>query len=138
MTPEQIMLVQVSWAEIAPLADKLGDVFYGKLFEIEPRTRELFSADMQAQGETLISMLGVAVNMLDKLNLIGPIVQDLGRRHTRYQVRPEFVIPFREALLHALSWALGTGFSAQVKEAWEALYDVLINKMGFVDLSAES
>jgi hemoglobin-like flavoprotein len=138
MTPEQIMLIQISWAEIAPLTDKLGGVFYGKLFEIEPRTRELFSTDMLAQGETLISMLGVAVNMLDKLSLIDPIVQDLGRRHSRYQVRPEFIAPFREALIYTLNWALGAGFNAQVKEAWEALYDVLVNKMGFVDHSSQA
>lgn len=136
MTPEQIMLVQVSWEQIAPLASKLGDVFYGKLFELVPESRELFSADLHTQGETLISMLGVAVNMLDKLNIIDPIVQDLGRRHLRYRVRPEFVLPFRKSLMYTLDWALGEGFTDQMQDAWEAMFDVLISKMGIVSADA--
>lgn len=136
MTPEQIMLVQVSWEQIAPLAPKLGDVFYTKLFELAPESRELFSSDLHMQGETLISMLGVAVNMLDKLNIIDPIVQDLGRRHFRYRVRPEFVQPFRQSLMYTLGWALGEGFTEQMHDAWEAMFDVLITKMGIVSAEA--
>jgi hemoglobin-like flavoprotein len=138
MTPEQIMLVQVSWEQLAPLTPKLGDVFYGKLFELSPSARELFSADLHMQGETLISMLGVAVNMLDKLAMIDPIVQDLGRRHSRYRVQPQFVQPFRQALMYTLGWALGEGFTEQMHDAWEAMYDVLITKMGIVTEEAQS
>lgn len=130
MTPEQIMLVQVSWAEIEPLAPKLGEVFYSKLFELAPDARGLFGADVKAQGETLLSMLGVAVNMLDKLAKIDPIVQDLGRRHFAYKVSPEHIGPFRESLAYTLKWALGAGYTDQVREAWESLFDVLITKMG--------
>jgi hemoglobin-like flavoprotein len=138
VTPEQIMLVQVSWEQIAPMAPKLGDVFYGKLFELAPEARDLFSTDLHIQGETLISMLGVAVNMLDKLSIIDPIVQDLGRRHVRYRVRPEFVQPFRQALMHTLGRALGDGFSEQIRDAWDAMFDALIIKMGIVSTAASS
>ena len=34
MEPEQIMLVQESWEEVVPIADKAAELFYGKLFEI--------------------------------------------------------------------------------------------------------
>jgi hemoglobin-like flavoprotein len=129
MTPEQIMLVQMSWAEIEPLAPMLGDVFYGKLFELAPDAKELFGPNVKSQGETLISMLGVAVNMLDKLAVIDPIVQDLGRRHFAYKVHAEHIKPFREALMFALEWALGQGFTAQVHDAWAELFDVLVRKM---------
>jgi hemoglobin-like flavoprotein len=129
MTPEQIMLVQMSWSEIEPLAPKLGEVFYTKLFELAPDAKELFGADVKSQGDTLVSMLGVAINMLDKLAVIEPIVQDLGRRHFAYKVNPAHIKPFREALMYALEWALGPGFNNQVRDAWTELFDVLVHKM---------
>jgi hemoglobin-like flavoprotein len=138
MTPEQILLVQVSWEQLAPIAPKLGDVFYAKLFELAPGARELFSTDLHIQGETLLSMLGVAVNMLDKLAIIDPIVQDLGRRHLRYRVHADYIQPFLQALMYTLGWALGDGFSEQVRDAWEAMFDVLIAKMGIVPAAASN
>jgi hemoglobin-like flavoprotein len=119
------------------MASKLGEVFYKRLFESHPESRPLFTTDMRVQSETLMSMLGVAVNMLDRLSSIEPIVEDLGRRHLKYKVRPEHVKPFREALLYTLRYALGKGFDAQVREAWEALFDVLVHKMGLAAPGAQ-
>ena len=36
MTPEQITLVQTSWAKVAPIADQAADIFYDRLFERPP------------------------------------------------------------------------------------------------------
>ena len=37
MTPEQIKLVQDSFAKVAPISEKAAELFYGRLFEIEAR-----------------------------------------------------------------------------------------------------
>ena len=42
MTPEQKILVQYSFALIAPYADRAGLLFYGRLFQLNPRLRNLF------------------------------------------------------------------------------------------------
>ena len=49
MTPEQIDLVQSSWAKVAPIADQAADIFYDRLFEIAPEARPLFAEDMTKQ-----------------------------------------------------------------------------------------
>lgn len=36
MEPEQIMLVQEIWEKVVPIADKAAELFYGKLFEMDP------------------------------------------------------------------------------------------------------
>ena len=36
MTPQQIALVQTSFAKVVPIAGTAADLFYGRLFEIAP------------------------------------------------------------------------------------------------------
>ena len=42
-----------------------GDLFYRRLFELEPSYRKLFSEDMTAQKRKLMSMLSFAVHTAD-------------------------------------------------------------------------
>jgi len=43
MTPEQARLVMDSWDKVAPIADLAADLFYGRLFELDPGLRPLFA-----------------------------------------------------------------------------------------------
>jgi hypothetical protein len=45
MTPEQVKLIQQSFAQVAPIADKAAEIFYGRLFEVAPAVRSMFPAD---------------------------------------------------------------------------------------------
>jgi hemoglobin-like flavoprotein len=74
MTPEQKTLVQETFAQVAPIADQAGAMFYGRLFELDPSLRPLFKGDMQEQGRKLMSMSGLAVKGLDKLDDLVPNV----------------------------------------------------------------
>lgn len=130
MTPEQILLVQATWAEIEPLADKLGERFYTKLFERLPESRPLFSTDAREQGAALMSMLGIAVNMLDRLDSIDPTMKILGKQHDRRGVHHDYFPLFRDTLLETLQYVLGPAYSEQVREAWMAMLDTLAAKMG--------
>jgi hemoglobin-like flavoprotein len=87
MTPEQKELVRETWKQVAPTAEEAADLFYCRLFDIDPGTRELFHAsDMFAQRKKLLQTLGFAISSLDNLDVLMPIVQDLGRRHIGYGV----------------------------------------------------
>jgi hypothetical protein len=46
MTPEQVTLVQQSFAQVAPIADQAAAMFYDRLFEIAPAVKPLFPSDM--------------------------------------------------------------------------------------------
>ena len=50
MTPEQKELVKSSWLKVAPIADTAAELFYGKLFELDPAVKSLFKGNMQQQG----------------------------------------------------------------------------------------
>lgn len=135
MNAEQIMLVQSSWEEVAPMAGKLGELFYKRVFELDPSIKELFPDDERRQGEIFMSMFAGAVEMLFHLDTLEPSVRDLGRRHNGYGTRPEHYQTFRVALLWTLERVLGEGFTAEVREAWEVVYDYLARMMQEAQLS---
>ena len=50
MTPEQVKLVQDSFAKVVPIAGTAADLFYDRLFAIAPEVRPLFPDDLTEQG----------------------------------------------------------------------------------------
>jgi hemoglobin-like flavoprotein len=129
MTPAQKILVQKTFAQVAPIADTAAALFYGRLFEIDPALRPLFKGDMAEQGRKLMQMIGVAVNGLDRLDQIVPAVQQLGIRHAGYGVKEEHYSTVAAALLWTLEQGLGADFTPDVKDAWTAAYTVLATTM---------
>jgi hemoglobin-like flavoprotein len=129
MTSRQIELVQTSWEKCVPMADQAAALFYGKLFELDPRLKPLFKTDIKEQGKKLMAMITAAVRGLDNLDKLVPVVEDLGRRHVSYGVKGEHYSTVGVALLWTLEQGLGEAFTLEVKEAWAATYGILSSKM---------
>lgn len=129
MTPKKIELVKSSWSKVAPISEQAAELFYGKLFELNPELKSLFKSDMKEQGRKLMAILNTAVNSLEKLETIVPAVQDMGRRHVAYGVKDEDYDTVGEALLWTLEQGLGEGFTADVKDAWVDTYTLVATTM---------
>jgi len=129
MTPEQIARIQESFARVAPITETVAELFYGKLFELEPELKLLFKSDMKEQGAKLMATLNVVVNGLTDLELIVPAVQALGRRHVGYGVKSSHYDIVGEALIWTLGEGLGDAFTDDVKEAWVVAYGILATTM---------
>jgi hemoglobin-like flavoprotein len=129
MTPAQRTLVQTTFGKVVPIADTAAALFYGRLFELDPSLRPLFKGDLAEQGRKLMQMIGVAVNGLDRLDLILPAVQQIGVRHAGYGVRDQHYDTVATALLWTLEQGLGSDFTPEVKDAWTAAYTVLAGTM---------
>jgi hemoglobin-like flavoprotein len=129
VTPHQIKLVQNSFAQVAPIATIAADLFYGRLFEIAPMVRRMFPQDMTEQKKKLMTMLGMVVSGLTKLDALVPAVRALGKRHAAYDVHEEHFAPVGAALLWTLEQGLGDDFTPEVKEAWATAYGILSKVM---------
>ncbi|MEL6108128.1 MAG: globin family protein [Planctomycetota bacterium] len=129
MTPEQIELVQTTWAKVKPNSELVAELFYGRLFELDPSLQSLFKGDMKEQGKKLMATLNLAVVSLTKLEEILPAVQDLGRKHVEYGVPEESYQTVGAALLDTLAKGLGEDFTDEVKEAWTQTYVTLSTVM---------
>ncbi|MEM9365025.1 MAG: globin family protein [Planctomycetota bacterium] len=129
MTPEEIALVQDSWEKVKPISEQAAELFYGRLFELDPSLKPLFKGDMKEQGKKLMATLNLAVTSLTKLEAILPAVQELGRRHVEYGVPDESYNTVGEALLWTLGQGLGEAFTNDVKAAWTTTYVTLSTVM---------
>jgi len=130
MTPTEVGLIKASWTAVEPIADTAAELFYGRLFELDPALQRLFRrTDMAAQRKVLMQTLTVVVKSLDRLDQIVPAVQALGRRHAGYGVRAEHYDTVGAALLWTLEQGLGDGFSPEVRDAWTQAYGTLASVM---------
>ena len=129
MKPEQITMIKSSWEKVKPISEKAAELFYGKLFELDPQLKPLFKGDMKEQGRKLMAMITTAVNSLDKLDSIVPSVQDLGVRHVKYGVKDKDYDTVGTALIWTLQTGLGDAFTPALKDAWVTTYTVLASTM---------
>ena len=114
---KQITLVQSSWSKVLPISEKAAELFYNRLFEIDPSTKALFKGDMKTQGQKLMEMITAAVNGLNDLDGLVPTVQE---RHYG---------SVASALLWTLEQGLGDAFTPEVKSAWTETYMLLAGVM---------
>jgi hemoglobin-like flavoprotein len=125
MTPDQIKLVQHSFAKVVPISDTAAVLFYDRLFEIAPAVKSMFPADMTEQRKKLMAMLAAVVNGLGNLPSILPAASALAKRHVSYGARAEHYPVVGAALLWTLEKGLGDEWKPEVAGAWTAAYDTL-------------
>src|SRR5438128_8088321 len=77
MTPEQVNLVQQSFAKVAPISEQAAELFYDRLFEVAPSVQAMFPADMTEQRKKLMGTLAVVVNGLGNLGSVLPAASAL-------------------------------------------------------------
>ena len=129
MTNEQIKLVQESFKQVAPIAETAAQLFYARLFELDPDLELLFKGNLSEQGRKLMQMLGLAVNSLNRMDQLLPVVRSLGSRHVSYGVRDKDYDTVGKALLWTLRTGLGEAFTPNVEAAWSNVYATLASTM---------
>ncbi|MGD9785894.1 MAG: globin domain-containing protein [Hyphomicrobiaceae bacterium] len=129
MTPHQVELVQHSLAEISPLSEEAGRIFYGRLFNIAPEVRPLFRGDLDEQAGKLVSMLSVVVADLNDMEHLLPLARQMAIRHVGYGVRPEHYQPVGEALVWMINEASEGELDDETTAAWRAAYSSLAHEM---------
>lgn len=129
ITAEQRVLVQQSFARIVPIADEATSLFYERLFQLDPSLRPLFTSDLAEQEQKLIQTLQIAVQGLNNLGILIPVLQHLAVRHVDYGVRNEHYATVGDALLWTLEQELGDEFTADVRAAWLDLYNLIASVM---------
>jgi hemoglobin-like flavoprotein len=129
MTPTQIILIQSSWEKVLPAAGPTAELFYQKLFAIDPSLRGLFPADLAEQQQKLMQTLGVVVKGLTKLEAVVPAVQALGKKHANYGVHDAHYEAVGAALLATLEAGLADDFTPELRDAWTTAYGVLAKTM---------
>jgi hemoglobin-like flavoprotein len=130
MTPQQIEHVQTSFRLVLPIQAEAAELFYGRLFEIDPGVQPLFAhTDLKDQGNKLMSALGFVVGALHKPDTMLDTVAALARRHVGYGVVPLHYASVGQALVWTIRQGLGDAATPEVIAAWTAAYRLLSETM---------
>ena len=72
MTPQQINLVQETFADVKPIAATAAELFYNRLFTLDPALRPLFKGEMGQQGQ-IVGGNAAAVVVRDRVTALGAL-----------------------------------------------------------------
>ena len=79
--------MQENWRKVLPISDRAAGLFYEKLYEMDPSAQVLFEIDAEEQGSKLMNMINLAVHGLTRLDVLVPVLKELGLRHHSYGVQ---------------------------------------------------
>ncbi len=129
VTPEQVALIQSSFAELGPHTSDLSVRFYEHLFEAEPSARTMFSTDPELQEALFAEELSEIVNSISRFDAFVPRTRDLGVRHAAYGVTYEHSETSGRVLQMALADTLGPMFTDECDEAWSLAFRLMAETM---------
>lgn len=128
-TNEEIAAIRSSWILMAANRERAGALFYQILFRRAPSLRPLFREGPQVQGRKLMDTLATVVDSIDRIELIVPVVEELGRRHVDFGARSEHFGIVGAALQDTLREICGTRFDARSEAAWSKAYAAIAEIM---------
>src|ERR1700684_3931158 len=88
MTPRQTRLVRESFPIIRERTETLVLLFYGRLFQLAPSVRSMFTSDVGIQARKFGDTLAALVDSLDDFDRQRPALRAMGLRHVGYGVVP--------------------------------------------------
>jgi len=129
MESRSVSLVQQSFETVAGLGEKVAEIFYGELFEIDPSLKKMFRGDMAEQRRKLLAALALVVRSLHAPEKIIEPVKTLAVKHVGYGVQPVHYTYVGNALLRTLKKGLGEKFTPELRDAWVEAYSTLADIM---------
>ncbi len=126
----QASILEDSFRLITPRAEEFVHAFYGNLFRRHPEVVPLFEgADMEELQKKLLAALTWTVNSARKLDVLVPVLRELGGKHAGYDVRREHYPIVGAILLQTLEQFLGDAWTKEVASAWTGAYGVIQSVM---------
>ena len=128
MTPEQLAMVQESYASLGERRTAMAADFYRRLFASDPGVEALFS-DPSVMPDKFSRELAAIVDAIVDFDAFGPLLADLATRHVDYGVQIRHYRLVGDALLGALAAALAPDWNPELESAWRLAYNMVAEVM---------
>lgn len=129
MNSKQMELVRQTCKEVAPIADRAADLFYAKLFQIDPALRPVFALQLDERGRRLMQMVEAAAGALDRPATLAPALAELGSRQVAFTTADHRYETVGAALILTFRQGLGPAFTPEARQAWIELFDSIESKL---------
>ena len=125
MNADQIDLIRSTWSAIHPSAHRVTQLFYARLFQLDPSLEPRIGRQSMARAQRLMSLMESAVGGLERMPALRRMLLVFGKRHAGCGVRPGDYATFGAAWLWAMGESLGQSFSPAARNAWTSFYGLV-------------
>ena len=126
----QSELLETSFQAIVLHGEAFVTAFYERLFTRFPETRAFFAAtDMLEQRKKLQQSLALIVQHMQHPEVLGGMLEELGRRHVTYGIRPEHYPLVGAVLLETFADFFGKHWTQAHHDAWVQGYEAVSSLM---------
>ncbi len=104
-------------------------LFYDKLFARAPYLRSMFSTDLDEQAAKLVAALDAIVNNLERPAENAAMLEDMGKRHAGYGVKPEHYDLVIDLLCESMGETAGDRLPAAQLDEWRLALRLVSDQM---------
>jgi NAD(P)H-flavin reductase len=126
---DEAVLLKESFGRVEPVAGKVAELFYARLFVEDPDLRYLFPVAMDVQRSRLLRALVRVVQGLDSPVQLEGFLRQLGQDHRKFGVRPEHYAAVGRALIAALREYSPDTWTPDIESAWASAYSGIAERM---------
>jgi len=121
LTAEQKRLIRLSFSRVEPALDLVAQLFFLKLFRLDPSVRKKFSGPIEVQARKFAAGAKLAMISLGHEDGLAPTLKLLGARHRQIGIRSRHYRTMSRALVWTLERSLEKNFDRDTKDAWNTL-----------------
>jgi hemoglobin-like flavoprotein len=121
LSAEQKRLIRLSFLRIEPALDLVAQLFFLKLFRLDPSVRKKFSGPVDIQARKFAAGAKLAMISLGHEDGLAPTLKLLGARHRQLGIRARHYRTMSRALVWTLERSLDKSFDRDTKDAWNTL-----------------
>lgn len=121
LTAAQKRLIRESFMRIEPALDLVGQLFYLKLYRLDPSLRDRFGGDSKAFGRKFMAAVKLTIIALNHEDGLTPTLKLLGLRQRQLGMKVRDYRTMAKAWTWTLERSLEKSFTRQSKDAWAVL-----------------
>ena len=121
LTPAQKRLIRASFITLEPAIDLVGQLFFLKLYRLDPSFRARFGNDPEMQGRKFMAAVKLAIISLKHDDCLAPVLKLLGVRQRMLGMKVRDYRMMGKAWMWTLERSLERRFTRTTKDAWKVL-----------------
>ena len=129
LTTIQKRRILESFRRVEPALELVGQLFYLRLFRIDPSSRARFDGPAGAPARKFAAAIKLAMLSLKHDDGLGSVLKLLGARHRQLGIRSHHYRSMTRALMWTLEQSLEESFTRETKDAWNAFLGQAMRKL---------
>jgi hemoglobin-like flavoprotein len=121
LTAAQKRLIRESFLKLEPALDLVGQLFFLKLFRLDPALRGRFAGDPKTQSRKFMAAVKLTIISLKHEDGLAPTLKLLGVRQRQLGIKLRDYRTMAKSLMWTLERSLERSFTRETKDAWTTL-----------------